>query len=213
MIRLRPNAATCSVLVLGLMLLVGGCTQPTPAALTPDKAGGYRGGVSVPKPYAMPDVVLTATDGHAYNLLTSPSKPVTLLFFGYAHCPNVCVAVLADLARSLQGLDPAGRDQLQVIFITTDPARDSPTAIRTYLDHFDPSFFGLTADLSTIKTAATQVGVDIEGWKQLPSGGYKVGHSAQVIGFDHASGVVLWTPDTPIGDLQHDIALLVDRSR
>jgi protein SCO1/2 len=55
--------------------------------------------------------------------------------------------------------------------------------------------------------------VDIQGMKKLPSGGYEVGHSAQVIGFSRDSGVVLWTPGTPIGALKHDFALLVERSR
>ena len=53
----------------------------------------------------------------------------------------------------------------------------------------------------------------IEGLKKLPSGGYEVGHSAQVIGFDHNSGVVIWTPGSPVGALKHDFALLVERSR
>ena len=53
----------------------------------------------------------------------------------------------------------------------------------------------------------------IEGLKKLPSGGYEVGHSAQVIGFSRNSGVVIWTPGTPIGALRQDFALLVERSR
>lgn len=210
---LRPHTAACSVLVLGLLLLVGGCTQPTARITANATAGGYLGGVSLPKPYAMPDVVLTDANGQAYNLFSSPSKPVTLLFFGYAHCPDVCISVLANLARSLQDLDRADRDRVQVIFVTTDPARDHGQALRTYLDRFDPSFLGLSGEIATIKTAAGQVGVDISGWKKLPGGGYEVGHSAQVIGFDHASAVVLWTPGTTIGDLAHDVTLLVARSR
>ena len=49
--------------------------------------------------------------------------------------------------------------------------------------------------------------------KKLPSGGYEVGHSSQVIGFDRTSGVVLWTPETPVADLEHDFALLVEKAR
>jgi protein SCO1/2 len=67
--------------------------------------------------------------------------------------------------------------------------------------------------LPTIKRTADDVGVDIQGMKKLPSGGYEVGHSAQVIGFSRNSGVVLWTPGTPIAALKHDFALLVERSR
>jgi protein SCO1/2 len=67
--------------------------------------------------------------------------------------------------------------------------------------------------MSTIKRAASEVGVEIEGLKKLPSGGYEVGHSAQVIGFSRNSGVVIWTPGTPVGALKDDFALLVERSR
>jgi protein SCO1/2 len=107
----------------------------------------------------------------------------------------------------------ADRDHIQVVFVTTDPARDNGKQIRTYLNRFDPTFVGLTGQLGTIKKAAGQVGVDIEGMERLPSGGYEVGHSAQVIGFDRTSGVVLWTPETPIAALIHDFGLLVERSR
>ena len=210
---LRRGMATCSVLAVGLLFLVSGCTAPAgPAQRNADPAG-YRGGVSLPTPYTMPALSLTDTSGRPYNLASTPSKPVTLLFFGYTHCPDVCIAVLADVAKSLQGLSPADRDQIQVVFVTTDPARDTEDKIQAYLDRFDPTFIGLTGKLSTIKSIAGQVGVDISAAAKLPSGGYEVGHSAQVIGFNRTSGVVLWTPETPIGDLKHDFALLVAQSR
>jgi protein SCO1/2 len=203
------------VFVAGLLVLVTGCTSPSTVAnprANPDP-GGYLAGTSLPEPYTMPEVSLTDTAGQRYNLATSPSKPVTLLFFGYTHCPDVCTAVLSDLAITLQRIDQADRDQIQVVFVTTDPARDQEQQIRSYLDRFDPAFIGLTGSLSVIKRAAGQVGVDIEGMEKLPSGGYDIGHSAQVIGFSRAKGVVLWTPGTPIGDLEHDLGLLVDRSQ
>lgn len=156
---------------------------------------------------------MTDTSGRPYNLATTPSKPVTLLFFGYTHCPDVCIAVLSDVALALQRMAPGDRDHIQLIFITTDPARDKEEQIRRYLDRFNQSFVGLTGPTSTIKRAASDVGVDIEGKKKLPSGGYEVGHSAQVIGFSRNSGVVIWTPGTPVGALKHDFALLVERSR
>ncbi len=203
-----------SLLVIGLLMLLAGCTSPdaTVVRAEPDP-GGYQGGTSVPDPYELPPARLTDTSGNSYNLATSPSKPVVLLFFGYSHCPDVCVTVLADVAQALSRMNPADRDQVQLIFITTDPARDTPSVIGKYLERFDPSFLGLTGDLSTIKQVAVRVGVDISGHKKLPSGGYEVGHSAQVIGFDRdRKGVVLWTPETPIADLKHDFTLLVERS-
>jgi protein SCO1 len=211
----RRSIATCSLLAVGVLLLFAGCSPaPTAPAFerNPDPAG-YSGGSSLPKPYAMPEVSLTDTSGRPYNLATTPSKPVTLLFFGYTHCPDVCIAVLSDVSLALQRLNPADRDQIQLIFITTDPARDKEEPIRRYLDRFNPSFVGLTGPMSTIKRAARDVGVEIEGLRKLPSGGYEVGHSAQVIGFSRNSGVVIWTPGTPVGALKDDFALLVERSR
>ena len=179
----------------------------------PDPAG-FHGGASLPKPYSMPDQTLTDTSGHSYNLRTSPSKPVTLLFFGYTHCPDVCIGVLSEVATALNRMPGSSRDQVQMIFVTTDPARDTPKVVGAYLDRFDPSFIGLTGDLATIKRVADRVGVDIQGMNKLPSGGYEVGHTAQVIGFDKQhQGVVLWTPSTAIGDLTTDFELLVARQQ
>ena len=209
------SMAARSLLAVVVLLLISGCIA-APSGPTGQRnadPAGYTGGSSLPEPYSMPDMSLTDTSGRPYNLVTTPSKPVTLLFFGYTHCPDVCITVLSDVALAMKRLAPADRDQIQFIFVTTDPARDTERAIRRYLDRFDPSFVGLTGPLPTIKRAATQVGVDIEGVEKLPSGGYEVGHSAQVIGFSRDSGVVLWTPGTPIAALKHDFALLVERSR
>jgi protein SCO1/2 len=209
------STAARSLMAIVVLLLVSGCiAAPSgPSGQRNADPAGYTGGSSLPEPYLMPEVSLTDTSGRPYNLATTPSKPVTLLFFGYTHCPDICVAVLSDVALAMQRLSAADRDQIQFIFVTTDPARDKEKQIRRYLDRFNPSFVGLTGTLSMIKTAATEVGVDIEGVKKLPSGGYEVGHSAQVIGFSRNSGVVLWTPGTPIAALKHDFALLVERSR
>jgi protein SCO1/2 len=211
----RSGITVCSLLAISVLLLISGCTAAPsgPTGHRDADPAGYMGGSSLPKPYSMPDVSLTDTSGRPYNLATTPSKPVTLLFFGYTHCPDVCIAVLSDVSLGLQRLAPADRDQIQLVFVTTDPARDQEKQIRRYLDRFNPSFVGLTGPMSAIKRAASEVGVDIEGKKKLPSGGYEVGHSAQVIGFSRNSGVVIWTPGTPVGALKHDFALLVERSR
>lgn len=208
-----------SALLLGLVCcLAVACTaagRDTPAGTVtrPGDSGGYRGAY-LDDPYPMPEVTLTDTGGNDFNLRETPSKPVTLVFFGYTNCPDVCLSVMADVATALNRMDSAQSDQIQMVFITTDPARDDAETIRAYLDRFDPSFIGLTGELDSIKTVAGQVGVDIEGMKKLPSGGYEVGHSAQVIGFgsEHEANIV-WTPSTPIGDLMHDFALLVDKQR
>jgi protein SCO1/2 len=215
--RSRTAALTLNLVLALLLLWSAGCTAATKPDVVvrknPDPAG-FRGGASLPQPYTMPDTTLTDTAGHDYNLSTSPSKPVTLLFFGYTHCPDVCIGVLSDVATALTRMPAASRDQIQMIYVTTDPARDKPQVIGSYLKRFDPTFLGLTGELATIKSVANRVGVDIEGKNKLPSGGYEVGHTAQLIGFDKQHrGVVRWTPSTPIGDLTADFELLVAKQQ
>jgi protein SCO1 len=209
-----------TVLLIGAVALIAlaGCTSGKDAdggvVRTPAKDPNGLRGATLDHPYTIPATTFTDTGGNEFNLVTSTRKPVTLLFFGYTNCPDVCNAVLADIASALTKLDPAVRDGLQVLFITTDPARDDGPAIRRYLDRFDPSFVGLTGPLPTIKSVAMAVGVAVEGMRRLPSGGYEVGHTAQVIGAgtDDKAGVV-WPQDTSIGDLAHDFGRLVEINR
>ncbi|MEV6287046.1 SCO family protein [Kribbella sp. NPDC051770] len=174
---------------------------------------GLRGAV-LDRPYALPAKSLTDTAGNEFNLRTSTRKPVTLVFFGYTNCPDVCSTVMADVASALTKLDEPVRNDVQMLFVTTDPARDTGPVIRKYLDRFDPSFVGLTGSLTSIKEIAKAVGVPVEGMKKLPSGGYEVGHGAQVLGFGKdEKATVLWLDNAAIGDMAHDFGKLVEDNR
>jgi protein SCO1/2 len=187
----------------------GGAIIRTPAG----DPNGLRG-ATLDRPYALPAKSLTDTNGNEFNLVTSTKKPVTLVFFGYTNCPDVCPTVMADLASALTKLDKSVRDQVQMVFITTDPARDTGPVIRKYLDRFDPSFVGLTGQLASIKSIAGAVGVPVEGMKKLPSGGYEVGHGAQVLGFGKDDkATVIWLSNAAIGDLAHDFGKLVQENQ
>jgi protein SCO1/2 len=201
--------------VVGLLLLVSGCTAPVgDAGARVGPAGeGYRGGLVPPVPYVLPSVVLTDTSGGHYDLTTSPARPVTLLFFGYTSCRDVCPGVLGDLALALRRLSAADRERITAVFVTTDPARDNPERIRRYLDRFDPGYVGLTGSPAQVRAVAHAVGVEIEGRRERGAGDYALGHSAQVVGVDRSRhGVVLWEPGVPVADLSHDLALLVARA-
>lgn len=205
------------------VLVTGGCgskadekpDNPGGAVIKPGKSdpNGLRG-ATLATPYTMPRTSLIDTGGNEFNLVTSTTKPVTLVFFGYTNCPDVCGTVLADIASALTKLDDQTRSEIQMVFITTDPARDNGPVIRKYLDRFDPAFTGLTGRIGAIKSIARALGVPVEGMQKLPSGGYEVGHGAQVIGFgkDDRAGV-LWLSDAAIGDLAHDFKMLVERNR
>ena len=75
---------------------------------------------------------------------------MTLVFFGYTHCPDICNVVLANFASALRGATPAVRKDVRMLFVTTDPARDTPDVVRDYLDRFDPTYEGLVAPVGTV---------------------------------------------------------------
>jgi protein SCO1/2 len=161
-------------------------------------------------PYTMPDITLTATDDEPFNLRTDTGHEVTLVFFGYTNCPDVCQLVMSDMTSEILQLSGEVREQTQFVFITTDPERDTTSALREYLDRFDPDFVGLTGELDQITAAAEAMGVPISGMKKLPSGGYEVGHGAQVVGFRGDKAPVIWTHGTPVPDLAAGITALAE---
>ena len=213
----RPRSAAVLFAAIALLALAG-CSSgkqepdnPGGAVIrTTQDPSGLRG-AALDGLYSMPSATLTDTAGNPFNLVTSTKKPVTLVFFGYTNCPDVCPTVMADVASALTKVDESVRDQVQLLFITTDPARDTGPVIRKYLDRFDPSFVGLTGSLTSIKDIAQTVGIPVEGMQKLPSGGYEVGHGAQVIGFGkNDKATVLWLENAAIGDLAHDFGKLVE---
>jgi protein SCO1/2 len=108
-------------------------------------------------------------------------------------------------------LDDADREAVDVVFVTTDPARDDAKALRAYLDRFDPEFTGLTGDLETIADVGLDLGVAIEKGERLPSGGYEITHGTQVIGVDHRDRApIVWTQGTSAAQFATDIHLLLD---
>jgi protein SCO1/2 len=170
---------------------------------------GWRG-TPIQGVFHRPHLMFTDTSGRPFDLASDPDSPATLVFFGYTHCPDVCNTVLAAVASALRRSPENVRADLRLVFVTTDPQRDSPSVMHDYLERFDPSFVGVTASMATIKKAATDLGVAMTGTSRLPGGGYDVGHGAQVIGFSSdGRSQVLWTPQTPVADLRHDFAKIV----
>jgi protein SCO1/2 len=182
---------------------------PVAGVTTSDPDG--LNGIVLPEPYPVPDIALTATDGSSYTLAEDAGKPLTIVFFGYTHCPDICQVVMADIASALTRLDARDRKQVGMLFVTTDPARDDADTLQAYLDRFDPSFEGLTGDLRTIVRFGKAFGVFIEKGQKLPSGGYDVNHGTQVVGMlpDRRAPFV-WTQGTAPADIADDIEAILD---
>ncbi|HEY7042580.1 MAG TPA: SCO family protein [Nocardioidaceae bacterium] len=218
----RARHLTLPLLVTLLCAVVAACGgDPVVMQGSADNSGGVMSSGGDPRfngaepatPYRMPDITLTATNGQPFNLITDTAYPVTLVFFGYTHCPDVCPLVMSDVAQTMLQLPGDVAHRTQFVFITTDPARDTPGVLREYLDHYNPDFVGLTGGLGDIVKAADAMGVAIEGRQQLPGGGYDVGHGAQVVGFRGNEAPVVWTDGTPISDMVSDIDTLAESAR
>ena len=199
-----------------LALLLAGCGGQSPGAEGPVANVSVHdddgiNGVVLPRPYHVPSVPLEDADGATYDLATDATKPLTLVFFGYTHCPDICQVVMANIASSLTRLDAAQKAKVQMVFVTTDPARDDVATLRSYLDRFDPSFDGLTGDLAKIDELGKAFDVEIAKGKKLASGGYDVAHGTQIIGLlpDHRAPFV-WTQGTDPSTLADDITTILD---
>ena len=210
----RDRLGAAAVLAAGLLLLAG-CGESDPADggpvsnVTVYDEDGMNGAVPV-EPYAVADVTLTATDGSPYRLARDSDKPLTLVFFGYTNCPDICQVVMADIASALVRLEPAEREQVGMLFVTTDPARDDEATLRSYLDRFDPSFEGLTGPLAQIKQAGESVAVHVAQGAKLPSGGYEVEHGTHVVGMaPDGTAPILWTEGTSPEKISEDITIML----
>lgn len=189
-----------------LTALLAGCTSGS----SDEDGDGYRAAVTH-DPYTVLDTPLTDTDGQPYSLTEDTDKPLTLVFFGYTSCPDICQVVMANIASAMTRLDEADRDDVDMVFVTTDPKVDTEEHLRNYLDRFDPSFIGLTGKLDTIAAVGKPLAVYVADGEPLPSGGRDLNsHSTQVsaITADDTSPL-LWTQDTSSADLAADIHTLL----
>jgi protein SCO1/2 len=168
-------------------------------------------GAVLDQQYVVPSTPLTDDDGAAYTLTGSTEKRLTLVFFGYTHCPDICGVVMGTLASAMTRLDDADRKDVDVVFVTTDPARDTGPVLRRYLDHIDPSFIGVTGPLADIIEVGTGMHIAIDQGEKLPSGGYDVTHGTSVLGIDgHDRVPIVWNQDTSATQYASDIHQLLD---
>lgn len=204
--------ATAAVVAAALLAGCGGAHEQQPAAVvvSPPSEGGPYNGVEIDPPYSLPAATLTDADGDPLTLPRDLAAPVRLFFFGYTQCPDICPLVMSNLALAVARLPDEVADDVQVVFVTSDPARDDPAALRAYLDRFDPDFTGLTGDLDTITSVADTMGVPVEHGARLPGGGYDVGHGTQVVGYVGDRGVVAWTSGASVEDMADDLVRMLD---
>ncbi|MBO9520394.1 MAG: SCO family protein [Nocardioidaceae bacterium] len=201
--------------VLTAAALLGGCgssgsSGDGPAAViqTGDNHGYH--GRFLELPYAVPDVALKDTEGTPLSLAKDTATPVKIVFWGYSNCPDVCQIVMSTVASALTRLDEQQKKQVEVVFVTTDPARDTGPALRRYLDRFsEEPFTGLTGSLPRIVAAGKPMGVYVDKGQKLGSGGYEVVHSDYLYGASGTDVRLIWDRTVSPADLAADIIKLL----
>ncbi|HEU4670602.1 MAG TPA: SCO family protein [Dyella sp.] len=166
---------------------------------------------------------LTRITGHMpdldFHLVNDEGKPVTgadyrgkvtLLYFGYTHCPDVCPLTLAHLHVVMQRLG-ALADGARILFVSVDPTRDTPAVMHAYVNAFDKRAVGLTGSAGEVESLVKRYRASFSREPDKGDGNYEVSHSSAIYVFDaqgHAR--VLATPADSQDALVHDLHLLLD---
>jgi protein SCO1/2 len=187
-------------------------TAPEPRATTHPSADYHGGLVSPPLP--KPRFTLTDTSGAAFDFRAKTDGFVTLLFFGYTHCPDICPLQMHTIADALRKLPTGSAAQFKVVFVTTDVAQDTRESLRAYLDRFNKSFVGLTGTEEAIQAAQMAANLPPAKKGSVQSNGeYEVGHSAFVLAYtkDNLAHLV-YPAGMKSEDWVHDLPLLVSET-
>ncbi|MFF8591645.1 SCO family protein [Streptomyces sp. NPDC015220] len=170
-----------------------------------------KAGTVLDQPFEKPDLVLTDTHGKKYDLRKETAGRPTLIYFGYTHCPDICPLTMNNLAVAKKALPKAQQDKLRVVFVTTDPARDTPAELGKWLNGIDPQFVGLTGDFATIQAGARSVGIAIEPTSKDKNGKLVSVHGTQVVAFSPKTddGYVVYGEETTVDDYTKDLPRII----
>ena len=129
-----------------------------------------------------------------------------LVFFGFANCPDVCPTTLAEVAAVMDGLG-SNAAQVQPLFISIDPERDTPEQLAGFVPAFDANIIGLTGTADQIRRTSETFRVYYEKIEEAASpNGYTMGHSSQLFLFDPQGGYVgAWTYGTSAEEILSDL--------
>ena len=192
------------------LLLAAALVALLPASLAGAADTDFKSGVFDP-PSVAPDFQLEGSNGSRAVLSKFRGKVVALAF-GFSYCTRVCPVTLSNLAQVFKQLGPAAAD-VQVVFVSVDPDRDSPGRLREFLQAFNPTFLGATGSKAQLDAVQQAYGVFAT---RAPSDdkkiGYEVHHSSSIYLIDREGKLRLLVPfGTPPQTVAHDINLLLKR--
>ncbi|MEU9732513.1 SCO family protein [Streptomyces sp. NPDC048002] len=211
---MRTKKFTAAALLAAAALTLTACgsgdDDAAPATVVSEEAGSEKAATVLDQPFEKPDLVLTDTTGKQYDLREETAGKPTLIYFGYTNCPDVCPLTMSNIAVAKKRLPQAEQDELRVVFVTTDPERDTAEALGEWLKGIDPQAVGLTGDFDTIQAGARTLGITIEPPHQ-EKGKTVSTHGTQVIAFSPKTdgGYVLYGEDATVDDYTEDLPKLV----
>jgi protein SCO1/2 len=132
----------------------------------------------LPRERPIPEVMLVDEQDKAFNTASLNGR-WHLLFFGFTACPDACPTTLSDMRRLLGQLPAETRDQLQLVLVSADPARDTPDALRTYLGYYRAGFKGLTGEMAELQALSRALGLPFVPATET-KGNYNVSHSSNI---------------------------------
>ena len=181
---LLPPLTRRAGLALVLALLTAGCDR-----LAPSNVPSFKGiditGAEYARTFELPD-----QNGKLRTLADFKGK-VTVVFFGFTQCPDVCPSTLAELSQVKKQLGAAGQD-VQGIFISVDPKRDTPALLKAYVESFDPGFVALRGTPEQTTATAKEFKVFFAQVPGKTEGSYSVDHTAGADVFDRQGTVRLF---------------------
>jgi protein SCO1 len=167
-----------------------------------------KSGVFEP-PRAAPEFVLPSSTGADFKLSSTRGK-VVVLEFGYTNCADVCPVSLASLAQARKAMGSNAAD-VQVVFVTVDPLRDTPAKLKAYLSNFDPTFIGVSGTPAQIEAMLKSYG--ISATKKMVEGSktdYTMHHSSYLYFIDRKGMQRALMPfGRPPAEIVHDLTLLL----
>ena len=210
-------AALLATAALTLTACGSGDSGDKPVAVVSAEPGSDKAGTVLDQQFEKPDLVLTDTHGKKYDLREQTKGKPTLIYFGYTHCPDVCPLTMNNLAvakketEKSKELTQAQKDSLRIVFVTTDPERDTPAALGKWLQGIDPDVVGLTGDFSAIQAGARRLGIDVEAPRKEKDGKIVSTHGSQVIAFSPKTdgGYLLYGQDATVDDYTKDLPKII----
>jgi protein SCO1 len=213
--RLLAASAAAAVMVV-TAVTASGCASSSATSSTSNNDPGlvlintskYKGNIVAS--VAKPSGTLMADDGKAFNVQTDTKGIVTLLYFGYTNCPDLCPLTMSNVSVAIRLLPKADQSKVLVLFVSVDPYRDTLATLRSWLGKFNPAFIGLRGTLTQVQAFEQQTGLPTGPVFSDGAGQVQLDHATEMFayGTDNVAHEAFF-PSTPPAAIANDLKLLV----